>query len=97
MARIKLIEPIVEEALINEPATRADNFLLYIAVLKKFIDTNMSLEAVFQNHVLLGIPSLESITRCRRKIQEEHPELRNIATEQIRLEEMEEYIEYSKE
>lgn len=97
MARINLIEPIVEQALIEEPATRRDNFLLYIAVLKKFIDTNMSLEDVFKNHVLLGIPALESITRCRRKLQEKNPQLRDKKASEIRSSEEEEYRNYSKE
>lgn len=97
MARINLIEPIVEEALIEEPATRGDNFLLYIAVLRKFIDTKMSLEDVFNNHVILGIPALETITRCRRKLQEKNPQLRNEKAEGVRANEEQEYIDYSHE
>ena len=97
MARIKLIEPIVEQALIEEPATRGDNFLLYVAVLKKFIDPKMSLEDVFNNHVLLGIPSLESITRCRRKLQEQNPQLRDEKTSEIRSSEIDEYQKYARE
>lgn len=97
MSKIYFIEPIVEEALINKPETRGDNFLLYIEVLKKFIDTNMSLEAVFKNHIALGIPSLETITRCRRKLQEKNPELREPKSEGIRANEEQEFRDYSKD
>ena len=97
MARIYLVEPIVEEALLTKPETRGDNFLLYIEVLRKFIDTNMSLEDVFRNHVVLGIPSLESITRARRKLQEKDPQLREPKSEKIRANEEQEYRDYSKD
>lgn len=97
MARISLVEPIVEQALINDPATRCDNFILYIAVLKKFIDPKMPLEAVFLNHKALRIPALETITRCRRKLQEKNPSLRDPKAERIRANEEQEYIDYSKE
>lgn len=97
MARLKLIEPIVEQALIEEPATREDNFLLYVAVLRKFIDPKMSIEDVFKNHVLLGIPALETITRCRRKLQEEKPQLRSEKATAIRTGEEQQYKDYSKD
>lgn len=97
MARIYLVEPIVEEALRGKPETRGDNFLLYIEVLKKFIDTNMSLDFVFRHHIALGIPSLESITRSRRKLQEKDPTLRDEKASKIRAEEELEYFDYSKE
>lgn len=97
MAKISLVEPIVYQALIDEPATRGDNFLLYVYVLKKFINTQMSLEAVFLNHKELGIPALETITRCRRKLQELNPKLRDEKASEIRQGEEEQYIDYSKE
>lgn len=96
MAKIKTVEPLVMTALKEEPKTRGDNFFLYIAVLKNFIDPKMSLEAVCENHKTLGIPSLESITRCRRKIQEQNPELRDAAADKVRAEEEQEFIEYSR-
>lgn len=97
MSKIKIIEPLVMEALINNKKCRGDNFILYKEVLKKYIDLDMSLNDVFENHVLLGIPSLESITRARRKIQEKHPELRDSSVSEIRSQEEEEYINYARE
>lgn len=97
MAKIHLIEPIVEEILINKPATRGDNFLLYVEVLKRFTNVKMSLESIFVNHKFLGIPALETITRCRRKLQETNPSLRDKKARSIRANEEEEYFTYSKE
>ena len=93
MARLKIVEPQVEEALINNEASRGDNFILYLEVLKKYIDLDISIKDVFLNHKALGIPSLESITRARRKLQECNPELRS--NEKIRKKEEQEYREYS--
>jgi hypothetical protein len=96
MAKIYAIEPIVAEALQNVPATRGDNYILYIEVLRKFIDPRMSLQSVFENHKTLGIPSLETITRCRRKLQEKHPELRDAAADKVRRADEQEFVEYSR-
>lgn len=97
MAKIKLIEPLVEEALINNKACRGDNFILYLEVLKKYIDLNLSIKDVFLNHDLLGIPSLESITRARRKLQEKHPELKDLQAVLIREQEEQQYINYARD
>lgn len=97
MSKIKLIEPLVEEALITNRETRKDNFILYIEVLKHFINPQMSLENVFLNHKALGIPSLESITRCRRKLQEKNPDLKDAETALIRSMEEEHYKDYARD
>lgn len=97
MAKIYFVEPIVEKVLKDNPATRADNFVLYVEVLKKFIDPKMSIESAFLNHRRLGIPSLETITRCRRKIQERNPDLKEDRATKAREEEEKEFREYSKE
>lgn len=95
MARINLIEPLVEEALINNKACRGDNFILYLEVLKKYINLDLSIKDVFLNHINLGIPSLESITRARRKLQEVNPNLRDEKTLKIRSKEEQEYKDYA--
>lgn len=97
MPRLKIIEPQVKEALINNVKTRGDNYILYLEVLKKYVDLNMSLNDVFKNHALLGIPSLESITRARRKLQERYPELRDEKISKIRSKEEAEHREYALE
>ena len=94
MARINIIEPLVEEALINNKACRGDNFILYLEVLKKYIDTNLSLKDVFLNHKTLGIPSLETITRCRRKLQERNHDLKSEESK-AREKEANAYVNYA--
>lgn len=37
-----------------------------------------------QQHKILGLPNWETVSRCRRKIQEKHPELKNPETARIR-------------
>lgn len=94
MAKFKQIEPLVEEALIKNEACRGDNYILYLEVLNKYIGLNLSIKDVFSKHKLLGIPSLESITRARRKIQERNPDLKSEASV-IREKETSTYVEYA--
>ena len=94
MAKLSVIEPLVEEALINNKACRGDNFILYLEVLKKYINLDLSIKEVFTNHAILGIPSLESITRARRKLQERNPDLKSEASIE-REKEANAYIDYA--
>ena len=95
MSRIKEVEPLVREALIEHPITRDDNFHLYGVVLAHYIDVNMPLVEVFARHTELKIPSLETITRCRRKIQEREPELASQRAMEAREREEIEHEEYA--
>ncbi len=98
MAKLKNIEPLVREALINNPDSRGDNFILYAEVLRHFCSINrLTFAEVCVHHVQLGVPSLETITRCRRKLQEKDPSLKDTAAAEIRENEEEEYREYSRE
>ena len=97
MARIVKVEPLVKSALVNYPETRGDDYVLILKVLETFVTPTLSLDAVFKNHVILGIPSLETITRCRRKLQALDPSLRDEKAEKIRAEEEVEFRYYSKE
>ena len=94
MAKLSVIEPLVEEALITNKTCRGDNFILYLEVLKKYIDLNLSIKEVFSNHAILGIPSLESITRARRKLQERNPDLKSEASKE-REKEANAYVDYA--
>lgn len=85
MAKAKNIEPLVKEALINNPKARGDNFILYAEVLRNFASIDrLTFAEVCTHHVTLGIPSLETITRCRRKLQENNPDLRDEEAARIR-------------
>lgn len=95
MARIKKVQPLVYNALVDHPETRTDDFILVLEVLKNFVTPEMRLETVLEHHTELGIPSFASILRSRRKLQRKHPELVNEAAAKIRAVEEKEYREYA--
>lgn len=95
MARIKKVEKLVYASLVNKPETRSDDFLLILDVLKTFVSPNVSLETVMTYHKVLGIPSIETITRTRRKLQNEYPELVDAEAKKIRKKEEEEFFQYA--
>ena len=69
----KLVKSILE----NNPNTRNSDSLLYIEVCKKL---NPEVEHwlffdVLRNQSELGLPSIETVGRCRRKVVEAYPEL----------------------
>ena len=97
MSRIKRYENLVHSILLRHPATRGDDKLLYYWVLsEEGYNTGITLYSF-----LLGtgnFPNYDSISRARRKLQAQYPELRPPKGDQIRREEAEqEYIEYARE
>lgn len=81
----------------NELA-RNDDFILYKEVLNEFgINLNAEVGMFLEWHLTLDLPPFESVTRCRRKIQKEHPELASEKMKRIRQKEQEKYIELSRE
>lgn len=97
MAKLHKIEFLVKQELETNTESKSDDFILILNVLKNYVTTEMSLESIFKNHARLEIPCLESITRCRRKLQELYPELRNEKMQQNREVAKQAYIEYAKE
>lgn len=95
MARVKQVQPLVYEALVDHPETRTDDFILVLEVLKNFVTPEMRLETVLEHHRELGIPSFASILRSRRKLQRKHPELVNETAAEIRVQEETEYRDYA--
>lgn len=95
MARINKVEPLVYNALLECPETRADDHILVLEVYKNFVSADMSLQAVFANHIVLGLPSLASIIRIRRKLQLKYPELVDGAAAEIRAGEEQEFRNYA--
>jgi hypothetical protein len=82
MGRLKVLENKVRKILVSYPETRNDDNVLIYQYLKEYHDIDLiSVKDLFLNGRKLGIPSFESITRCRRKIQEHSPYLR--CTEKI--------------
>lgn len=77
MLGLATMHDIVKDLLKNDPKTRNSDDLLYIAVCKKLnpeVEHWLFCDA-FKYKKELGLPSFESISRCRRKIQETFPEL----------------------
>lgn len=95
MARISKVEPMVYNALVERPEARADDHILVLEVYKNYVSAEMTLQAVFENHIVLGLPSLASIIRIRRKLQLRHPELVDGAAADIRAEEEREFRDYA--
>ena len=97
MPRLKKIENTVVEILENYPRTRGDDWLLLKVYLEKTIDTSvMSFATVCDHHDDLGLPSFESIRRCRQKIQAQRPELVDAATAKKRRKLIDDYKDYAK-
>ena len=91
------IEKGVENAMLEYPETRSDDFILVLKVYEQIKPEikYIRLQKVIYNHKEYGLPSFESITRARRKLLAKHPELRDKEATEIRLKEQAEYIEYS--
>ena len=78
MTKLKELEPVVKEILKEKPATRGDDDLLYVYVLDQ-MHINLSSYSVTSfllNYRKLGVPTIESVGRCRRKIQTKNEELK---------------------
>ena len=90
---------IVKKVLENVPSSRNSDNLLFIEVVKEI---NVSLiykplAEVLENLKDYNLPSIETVGRCRRKIQAEHPELRaKKSVQDCRAEREEEFRELAK-
>ena len=97
--KISKVEPLVKEVLEDYEEARNDDFFLISEVFYKLIPdvTNIPFTAVMLAHNTLKLPSIESITRSRRKLQAKYEHLRaSERIEKARAEIEEEYIEYSR-
>lgn len=95
MAKLYEVQELVYRALVDNPTTRSDDFILILEVLSNYCDKGITLEGVIRNHKELGIPSFETITRARRKIQETHKELIDEKAKKVRKEEEKDFKEYA--
>ena len=65
------------------PATRSNDKLLYYKVLEEFHpDTLAMAVGSYLLDRYSNVPSIETVGRCRRKIQEDYPDMR--ATEKVK-------------
>lgn len=95
--KIKRTEEIVLDCLINNVRSRKDDFILYGAVLKRLgIDLNTSLYTFLATaKSYFKAPSFETVTRCRRHIQELRPDLTDGKTAIMREDTQEEFKHYN--
>lgn len=95
--KIHKLEDVVKPILENNAEARGDDFKLILEVYWDMgIPANMGFNWLMLNHSKYGLPSFESITRCRRKLQAMYPELKPIEeVEELRIQETATYIEYA--
>ena len=78
MTELRNTTMMVRQVLATVPAARNSDNILYIEVVR-LIDQHilrMPLAVVLQNLKEYNLPSIETVGRCRRKLQAEFPELR---------------------
>ena len=76
--KIKDLESRVKAILIKDPTTRASDDLLYISVISEmgFDMRSVTARKFLLTYRELKLPSIESVGRCRRKVQEENESLK---------------------
>lgn len=99
MSKIKRVESLVKNILELDPDARNDDFKL-IAEVYYYLNNEtgkLPFNVVMLAHKELRLPSVESITRARRKLQAEYEYLKaDKKTEEIRADEEQEYRRYSR-
>ena len=97
MARLRQLTSIVLRVLDKHEDARKDDFVLMSYVLDELgVPSNFNMRTMLHNHVIFGLPSFESITRARRKVQELYPEYKDAKAVEIRAAEQEEYEEFAR-
>lgn len=77
MEKLKDLEKRVQKILEQNPKTRGDDDLLYNYVMKEMkVDLNVSAKDFLLSYRKLGLPTIESVGRARRKIQEKDETLK---------------------
>lgn len=78
---LKQLKDLVIETLKQGETFRENDDLLYLTICVKLFSnrgsiTNMTVSEFFTCRKRYGLPTYESVSRCRRKAQEENPALR---------------------
>lgn len=98
MTDLYKLEDIVRYVLETYEDTRKDDFILIYRVYKEINESAVIRELFFQvmmNHKEYNLPHFESVTRCRRKVQNKYPELANKKTKEKRINATADYINYA--
>ena len=99
MKRIKKVQDTVQFILETQPDTRNSDDLLLAKVFGSINKDCLMLpfSVVLTNRKALGLPSIKSVDRCRRKLQRAYPELKaSEEVEAFREEEQFKYENYGK-
>lgn len=84
MSRLQKIKTQVEYLLKISPKDRDDDCVLIADIYERYygIGEDVGFLDVMRNRKAYGVPSFETIGRCRRKVQEENPRLRGSKAKQ---------------
>jgi hypothetical protein len=97
MAKLKKYESVVHRILEKFSSARSSDGILQYKVCEE-LNPDV-LKETYGNVLLygekLGVPNENTVSRCRRKLQEKHPELKNSETAKIRAAEQEDYKSYA--
>ena len=103
MKELKSITDYVEVILKADPKTRSNDCLLYIRLVdllgkKHHIDyLHMPMILFYEQLPNLDVPTIETVGRCRRKLQHENPELKaNAEVTAFRAEREEQFRAYAR-
>ena len=94
MTTTKAVKNILEEA----PETRDNDYLLWLRTIEEMTAEDikiLSFSYVIRNINFLGLPNYETVSRVRRKLQAEYPELKG-EKGLIRAQNKERFIAYSR-
>ena len=100
MSELRNTTKMVKYVLEKEPRTRNSDNLLWLEVIKLVNHgvLRKPMSEVLQNLNVYGLPSIETVGRCRRKLQAEHPELRaKQAVQECRADMEAEFMEWAGE
>ena len=77
MQKLRTIEDKVRAILKKDEEARNDDMVLYLALCNVCLKDAgaMPLAEIMTQHKYLGLPSFESVSRTRRKLQAQYPEL----------------------
>lgn len=98
MAKLNTMEKVVLKILEQSPLARKDDYVLMWLVCGEIAPAvnEMKFADAMYNHKENKMPNWETVTRCRRKIQEKRPDLIENETKRLRKEEERVYREYAK-
>jgi hypothetical protein len=103
MSELKSTTDMVRVIMLADPKTRSNDCLLYIRLIdqlgrKHQIDyLHMPMILFYEQLPSLDVPTIETVGRCRRKLQEKHPELKaNAEVTAFRAEREEQFRAYAR-